>query len=129
MPPWKPWYDANLGDYVQSNYNVATHLFDPLTGTAFRQSFWACANENALRDKINGLLNLGIPNHVRVGFFDVEAADQGCKFFAPPIDTAGDDFYIMILPSVPRRSNAPEYINDQAMEDAWFHAVVDGYGM
>jgi hypothetical protein len=131
MPPWKPCNSADVGQYVQDNYAFMEQLFDPANGPAFRQSFWNYHSEAALRTAINNYLHLGIPNSVRVGFFDVER--PACKFFDPPINGAADNYYVMVLPSMPRReagtAGNDQYVEDQAWEDAWYHAIVDGYSM
>jgi hypothetical protein len=128
MPPWKPWSPNHVGQYVQHNYAFMDQLFDPANGAAFRQAFWNYPNEDALRNAINSHLHLNIPNTVRVGFFDVER--PAFHSFPPPINAATDNYYVMILPSMPRRKPGDNtYIEDQAWEDAWYHAVVDGFGM
>jgi hypothetical protein len=130
MPPWKPWVSNLVGQYVQDNYSFMDQLFDPVGGAAFRQQFWDYPNEAALRVAINNYLNLNLAHTVRVGFFDVEK--PGARFFDPPIKP-DEQWYVMVLPPMPRRNAGTagydQYVDSQEWEDAWYHAVVDSYGM
>ena len=48
------------------------------------------------------------------------------------INPSNDYFYLLILPPVPNNANyagQPGYKDMQAWESAWYHAIVDGYGM
>jgi hypothetical protein len=50
----------------------------------------------------------------------------------PPIDPNNNYFYLLVLPPVPTRYDPvaqPGYEEMQAWESAWYHAIVDGYGM
>ena len=74
---------------------------------------------------------LVIPPGVRIVLVDLETARL--HYNGPTLDTTpvtGDTFYQLVMPPVPRRhpGNA-EYKHDQQWEDAWYHAIVDSYGM
>ena len=58
---------------------------------------------------------------------DIETATT--KVYDPPIDPKKMDFYIMVLPPVPRRHVEGVYKDEQAWWSAHYHASNDGYGM
>jgi hypothetical protein len=125
MPPWKPWDENEVGTYVQDNYEFVDRLFGP-QGAAIRKKFWACTTETQLRKAIKDEAKINVPASVRVGVFDVEAA---ALKVIKKIDPKTEDFYIMVMPPKPRRKNTADYKDGQAWEEAWFHAIVDGYGI
>jgi hypothetical protein len=132
MPgPTKPYYGAKIGQQVQTNYEFIEKLFDQKGQQAFRDSLFAHSTEAALRA---ALATLGVNVHAGVRLMVVDIQYARTKTYPPTIDPKKDDFYVLILPPVPMNKptadpNRTDYIEDQAWEGAWHHAIVDGYGM
>jgi hypothetical protein len=129
MPPFKPPYAySSLGDQVQLNYNFLERLFDPGTQEAFRKSFFDSKDEPHLRNMLRGY-DIDIPAPTRIVLVDLENA----KWFVhdpKAFDPVSQDFYQLVMPPVPRKHpGSDEYKESQQYEDAWYHAVVDSYGM
>jgi hypothetical protein len=127
--PYKPWSYADVGAYTQHNYAFVDTLFQDGPGEpnpGIRRSYRHYTG-NQLRLQIQSDLGLTIPSDVKVGVFDIELA----HFHNPEaINFSADAYYIMVLPPFPRQNPGNNvYIRDQAWQDAWYHAVVDGYGM
>jgi hypothetical protein len=126
MPtPFKPPYTpAKMGTYVQKNYVfLREKLFDPKVGAALRQELLNMS-EADLRPRIKAELDLDIPAHVRVMVVDIENGRAN-----PASMNQDDEFYMLVLPPVPRKSETAEHKEACAWEGAWHHAIVDGYGM
>ena len=129
MPPAKYWDQMKVGEQVQHNYAFISKLFDDVGQKAFRDRLFAYATEDELRA---ALIAEGIPllDGVRLMMVDIENART--KTFGP-IDAANENFYLLTLPPVPRRTTTDptkaDYKRNQAWEGAWHHAIVDGYGM
>jgi hypothetical protein len=134
--PWKPPYNPGV---------ETKHLFDFLQQlfgagqVAFRASLFAAPNEAQLRTML-GDWGIFIPTHtggpgtpaVRIMLVDVQNANTWQDPSLPKINPATDDFYVLVMPPVPTRYPAaaqPGYEEMQAWESAWYHAIVDGYGM
>jgi hypothetical protein len=129
MPTYQYWNENNVGTYVQDNYKFMDKLFSPKHGPGLRDSLVNAPDEDTLRDTMNAELpHLKIPKKVRVGVADLETA----KYKDWGINTKSDIYYIMVLPPNPQRpsqSTDQNYIDDQEWTNAWYHAMVDGYGM
>jgi hypothetical protein len=128
MPgPTKPFDPALVGKEVQKYKVILDRLFDNAGHQALRDTLYNCADETALRDAFKTQLDIDIAADVRIMLIDVENARW--KSFDPQIDPKKDKFYVYILPPIPRRSTVAEYKTMQAWEGAWYHAMVDSYGM
>jgi hypothetical protein len=126
--PYKPYDPTKVGDQVQNNYEFMKEIFGP--GQAqYRQQLLAMS-DNDLRTEL-AEYGLVIPQGVRIVLVDLETAKMHHN--GGPIDLTpgtGDTFYQLVMPPVPRRHpNSSEYRHDQQWEDAWYHAIVDSYGM
>jgi len=67
---------------------------------------------------------------LRIMLVDVQNAQTWQE--PPPINPVTDYFYLLVMPPVPSNPNypgQPGYQDMQAWESAWYHAIVDGYGM
>jgi hypothetical protein len=128
MPTYQYWNENNVGTYVQENYAFMDRLFSR-HGDTLRDSLVNAPDENTLRARMNAAVpHLAIPSNVRVGVLDLQSA----KYKDWTIDTKAETYYIMVLPPNPQRtpqSSQTTYIDDQEWTNAWYHAVVDGYGM
>ena len=128
MPgPAKPYPNGAVGTQAQANFELLQKLFSAASGQTTRDSLFACASEEALRTTL-GAAGITIPAPIRIILVDVENArmkDFGAARGAP----TNEDFYMLVLPPVPRRSGDPKYVEAQTWEAAWHHAVVEGYGM
>jgi hypothetical protein len=133
--PWKPPY--NPGVETKHLYDFVQKLFDGPTQAAFRASLFAAPDENQLRIML-GDWGIFIPTVIgapgspplRIMLVDVENASTWQD--TPPINPATDYFYVLVMPPVPTRYDPvaqPGYEEMQAWESAWYHAMVDGYGM
>src|SRR5262249_46661937 len=124
--PYKPYDPLKVGDAVEGNYWFLDKFFGP-GGGAFRKSILAM-NENQLRDEL-AKYGLEIPKGVRLVVVDLETAVVR-PADGNPINPAQDTFYQLVMPPTPRRHpNNAQYKHDQQWEDAWYHAMVDSYGM
>jgi hypothetical protein len=125
MPgPTKPYDEKKVGDQLQANYVFLEKLF----GTqqkAFRDRFFRCATEAKLRSALSRE-KIKVPSDVRIMLVDVEFARM--KTFGS-VNPRRDKFYILVMPPVPRRERTEDYKEMQAWQGAWYHAIVDGYGM
>jgi hypothetical protein len=122
--PYKPFDPLKVGEAVQGNYWFLDKLFAP-GGNAYRQSILAM-NDNQLRQELSEY-GLDIPQGVRLVVVDLETATL------QPVGgalNAQDPFYQLVMPPAPRRhAGNAQYRHDQQWEDAWYHAIVDSYGM
>jgi hypothetical protein len=129
MVAWKYWDEKKVGEQVQNNYTILSRLFDEPGQKAFRDALFAYPTEAALRAALNtdGVI---VDAGVRIMLVDIEYART--KTFGP-INPATEDYYVLVLPPIPRRPTSDptkaDYKRDQAWEGAWHHAIVDGYGM
>jgi hypothetical protein len=134
--PWKP-YNANLvGVTTQALYTFVQELFSP-RGPALRTQLLNAPDENQLRLML-GNWGIFIPTNIggagspplRIMLVDVQSTQTWQAH--PPIDPNNNYFYLLVLPPVPTRYDPvaqPGYEEMQAWESAWYHAIVDGYGM
>jgi hypothetical protein len=137
MPgPWKPPYYSNAGNTTQYLYAFVQELFGA-GGAALRNQLMNAQDEDEVRAVLNSK-GIVIPRltggasspPVRIKIVDVQTA--GVWEAHPPINPNNDFFYVLVLPPVPSNSNyagQPGYTDMQAWESAWYHAIVDGYGM
>jgi hypothetical protein len=125
MPPVKYFDQMLVGKQVQANYAVLQKLFDDNLQQGFRDTLFAYPTEAALRA---ALIAEGIPvtGTLRIMLVDIEYART--KTYGP-INAATEDFYLLVLPPVPRRQTSPGYKDMQTWEGAWHHAIVDSYGI
>jgi hypothetical protein len=128
MPPWKPVNLYPVGSTVDNLHWFLDHLFDA-GQQAFRDQFFMLGNEAQLRDLL-ATNKIFIPatdpqtgNPIRLMIVDVEYAR--CHHYDAPIVPARDLFYLLVMPPVPRYYDPVM----QNWESAWYHAIVDGYGM
>lgn len=136
MPgPWKP-YNANLiGVTTQHLYGFLQELFGN-QGQALRDQLMHANDENQLRIML-GNWGILIPANVnglplRIMMVDIQNARTWQDRNQNPIKPNTDYFYLLTLPPVPSNPNyagQPGYKDMQAWESAWYHAIVDGYGM
>lgn len=112
--------DKTVGVDAQANYAFITRLFAADHQT-LRASLTGAATEDAARQVLlaNGI-NVGKDTALLI----VDVQNCTTKQWRKSANT-----YVLILPPVPTRSKAPEYINLQAWASAWYHATNDGYGM
>lgn len=150
MPIDKPWDPATVGDKTIEYHSFARLLFglDPFPippviagNTNVRDDLKAVsqqvgATDTDLRNAIKHY-KVNIPptstrnNPLRIIVFDVERGDL---YWAGNDPRQGiQDYYVFVMPADPKGRphghNQPEYRDEQAWESAWYHAVVDGYGM
>ena len=135
--PYKPWDETVVGDYVQRNYNFLDQMFSEGKGapTGSTRDRYLNYTGPQLRQHVNNDLHIPIPAQVKIGVFDCETV----KFNDPDhIAFNNDAYYILVLPPMPRgySPNPPppnppsqDHTDDQAWHSAWYHSVVDGYGM
>jgi hypothetical protein len=124
MPPTKPYSADKVGEAAQHNYKFFEDCFDPGNGP-FRDWFFAASTgEEDVRAKLKDY-KLVVPGSVKLVVVDLENARMRNWSLNPKTQ----DFYEFIMPPVPRRSEDDDYVEGQLWEEAWFHAMVDGYGM
>jgi hypothetical protein len=139
MPgPWKPYNLGQVGVTTQTLYNFVQQLFGP-GGNVIRNTLLAAANETQLRTLLAGYgislpANIGGPGSppppLRIMLVDIQSARCWQDPSLGPINPATDYFYVLVMPPVPTRySGQPGYEEMQALESAFYHAEVDGYGM
>ncbi len=122
------------GQYLNENYQIVTQLFDVDGNQAFRKKFFDCKNDDDVRWLLTQY-KITIAYNVRIMLVDIENARTWQDPSKPPIDATKDLFYVYIMPPVPRRTMHGEsepskgYKDMQAWEEAWHHAICDGYGM
>jgi hypothetical protein len=119
------------GKYLHENYDIVTKLFADADGNKkFRDSFFNCKSEEELHQKLRDN-KIYVNPGVKIMIVDIQYART--KDFG--IDPVKDDFYVYILPPVPQRTTGDEknpsegYKDTVAWEEAWHHAICDGYGM
>jgi hypothetical protein len=123
------------GQYFYENHKIVTILFDLEKNQALRDQFFACQSDDAVRDLL-AQFGIKIDDYrVRFMLVDIENARTWQAPNKAPIDAKHDLFYVYIMPPVPRRTAPGEsepsagYKDMQAWEEAWHHAICDGYGM
>jgi hypothetical protein len=123
MPPTKPYNSDKVGEAAQHNYKFFEDCFDPGNGP-FRDWFFnSSTTEDAVRAKLKDY-KLEVPGSVKLVVVDLENARMRNWGLNPKTQ----DFYEFIMPPVPRRSEDDDY-EGQQWEEAWHHAIADGYGM
>lgn len=121
--PTKPYDEHQVGKQLQTNYAFLEKLFGPKQ-KAFRDRFFRCKSEAALR---RALRREGVRVAAGVKTMIVDVENARVKSFG--INPRRDNFYILVMAPVPRRKKSEDYRDSQAWEGAWYHAIVDGYGM
>jgi hypothetical protein len=116
---------GQVGKAVQANFQFLHALFDA-NHQAFRDKLVNCADETAAR-KMLGDNGLTVPPPIRIMVVDIENART--KFWGKPIDPGTEEWYVLVMPPVPRRKQNADYVDMQAWSAAWYHASNDGYGM
>ena len=139
MPPWKQ-YPGTTGAEVDHLKYFVDRLFgipgnDPM---AFRKQFFDIPDsspdglhgENVLRQMLadNQIIippddGAKPPNPIHIVLVDVQTAHLKCYY--KKFNAANDLFYLLVMPPIPTQYNA----DMQAWESAWYHAIVDGFGM
>lgn len=139
MPgPWKPYNTAQVGVTTQHLYEFLQELFGPDNAT-FRTNLLAAHDEGQLRIMLADW-GIFIPAHIgaegspplRIMLVDIQSTQIWQDPTQAPINPATDYFYVLVMPPVPTRYDPaaqPGYEEMQAWESAWYHAMVDGYGM
>jgi hypothetical protein len=139
MPgPWKPYDYAQVGVTTQHLYEFLQKLFGP-GNAAFRANLLAAPDERQLRIML-GDWGIFIPTHIgatgspplRIMLVDIQSTHTWQDPTQAPINPDTDYFYLLVMPPVPTRYDPavqPGYEEMQAWESAWYHAMVDGYGM
>jgi hypothetical protein len=137
MPgPWKPpSYYSKAGTTTQVLYAFVQELFDATNGPALRNQLMTAHDEDEVRAILNSR-GIVIPRltgttgsaPVRIKIVDVQSARVWEQ--QPAIDPNNDFFHVLVMPPVPSNyAGQPGYTDMQAWESAWYHAIVDGYGM
>jgi len=136
MPgPWKPYNQNHVGRTTQALYGFLTDLFDGTKGPALRKQLLGAMSEDEVR-AVLVTYGIVIPRQtdqgdpLRIMLVDVQNAQTWQE--PPPINPVTDYFYLLVMPPVPSNPNypgQPGYQDMQAWESAWYHAIVDGYGM
>jgi hypothetical protein len=141
MPgPWKPYDEDTVGALTQALYRfLEYHLF--VQGNPVRGNLMQAYDENQLRVMLG---NYGIfippridPNDansapVRIMLVDIQTATIWQDHTQPAINYQTDTFYVLVMPPIPSNSHyagQPGYQDMQAWQSAWYHAIVDGFGM
>jgi hypothetical protein len=139
MPgPWKSYDLGQVGTTSQYLYNFVQLLFGP-GNAAVRSTLLGALNEAQLRTLLQSY-GISIPSNIggtgspplRIMLVDIESAQTWQDPTQPKINPTTDFFYVLVMPPVPTRFDPavqPGYEEMQAWESAWYHAVVDGYGM
>jgi hypothetical protein len=140
MPgPWKPYDEDTVGPLTEALYRfLHYHLFVP--GDQVRGALMNAGNEGQLRMML-GQYGIFIPERIdmndpnsaplRIMLVDVQTANIWQEP-GRPINYNNDYFYVLVMPPIPSNANyagQPGYQDMQAWESAWYHAIVDGYGM
>ena len=134
MPgPWKPWNDADVGEYAQLNHEFLKYMYQEGPGNppgGYRDRYLNFTSDE-LRRALAQDLKILIPANVKAYVFDCESL----RWNDPDgIDWHNDTWYMMVLPPTPRGHYPPnppsgDYTECQAWEGAWYHAMVDSLGM
>ena len=124
MPPWKPKYD--VGAVVDNLKYFVDQLFDPQNQSAFRNQFFQHKHESVVRQLLadNKVIippDDGNGNPVRIVIVDI----QNARMWKADDFNANQLFYLLVMPPVPTYYDTEM----QAWESAWYHAIVDGFGM
>jgi hypothetical protein len=139
MPgPWKPYNIAQVGVTTEHLYEFLQQLFGS-GNAAFRANLLAAPDERQLRIML-GDWGIFIPTDIggtgspplRIMLVDIQSTRTWQDPNQAPINPATDYFYVLVMPPVPTRYDPavqPGYEEMQAWESAWYHAMVDGYGM
>jgi hypothetical protein len=127
MPPWKSYLNP-VGQTVDNLHWFLDQLFGA-SQQAFRDQFFHLSDEDQLRNLL-ATNRIFIPatdpqsgNPIRIMLVDVENAR--CHHYGAHINPATDLFYLLVMPPVPRHYDPTM----QNWESAWYHAIVDGFGM
>jgi hypothetical protein len=123
--PTKPHDEAKVGQVVQTNYQFLEKLFDTKEHQALRNRLFDCADEAALRLELS-TEGLQVVAPIRILLVDIENART--KTHGGPIKPT-EDWYVLVLPPVPRRELENVYKRMQAWSGANYHASSDSYGM
>jgi hypothetical protein len=154
MPiPWKPDYNAyggSIGATVDTLKEFIGKLFDPGKYPGFRDQFFddpsqpgypagSTLNEPIIRRMLKQQgINIpethtvgGQKHDIRIVIVDVQNArlasyETDPKLFGRKEIDKNDWFYLLVMPPVP---SIPAEVDLQTYESAWYHAIVDGYGM
>jgi hypothetical protein len=133
MPPWKS-YANSPGATADDLYYFLQNCFQPNPkGNNFRNQFFdpALTEDSARVLLMNNRIFVPQddggkpPNPIRLMFVDVQNAQVWQDPKKKKIDPVNDLFYLLVMPPTPQKYD-PEM---QAWESAWYHAIVDGYGM
>jgi hypothetical protein len=108
-------------------------LFDPLHQQAFRNGFFHLNSEDQLRNLLadNKIIipktDDGTPQGrpIRIIVVDVQYARMKWYPDNVLIDPVNELFYLLVMPPVPQTYDPVM----QGWESAWYHAIVDGFGM
>jgi hypothetical protein len=124
--PYKPYDPQQVGAQVQNNYAFLHKLF-AANNSQYRQKLFAMTDAQLTTELAE--YGLVIPPGVRIVLVDLEIAQMHCNG-PQPIDPTQETFYQLVMPPVPRlHPGSAQYKHDQQWEDAWYHAIVDSYGM
>jgi hypothetical protein len=126
MPPKKDYDETKVGATLQGIYALSEILFDPKSQKTFRDQFFDLAATEDTARELLGPYGIVVAPGVKIMVVDIENART--RTFGT-IDAVKDDFYVFVMPPVPRRSTTKDYKDSQAWEGAWYHSIVDGYGM
>jgi len=130
MPgPKKPYYQAKVGQAIQTNYKFLADLWEGkprgTPGQPLRDYLFTRPTEAAIRTAL-AAEGIEVPGPIRIMLVDIEHART--KVYGDPIKPT-EDWYLLILPPVPRREPEEIYKEMQAWRGAYYHASNDGYGM
>jgi hypothetical protein len=117
---------GTVQEAIRGNYKFLQKLFDPQTGAKLRKDLFNQKDEAGLRAFL-GSQWLAVRPNVRLMLVDIENGQT--KVYGSAIDPSKEEWYVLVLPPVPRRSKDPQYLDMQTWAEATFHATNDGYGM
>jgi hypothetical protein len=137
--PWKPYDESLVGSLTQALFAFLDKELFAAGNAAIRNNLLNAPDEHQLRLML-GNYGIFIPALIggpgsaplRIMLVDVQSTRTWQDPNQAPINAANDYFYLLVMPPVPTRYDPtaqPGYEKMQAWESAWYHAIVDGYGM
>jgi hypothetical protein len=116
---------GTVQETIQGNFKFLQKLFHPETGAKLRNDLFNQKDEAGLRAFL-GSQWVSVKPTVRLMLVDIE--NGRTKVYGDAIKPT-EEWYVLVLPPVPRRSKDPQYVQLQTWSEATFHASNDGYGM
>jgi len=150
LGPFKRFDPTQVGARAQAYREFAQKAFfgdtagaQQIDGQTFRKNLRDFAKRNTqqqLLDLLNNTHNLKIPatngaddqhgDPLKLMIVDIDLGAPYTASDVSPLPDENDAFYIFVIPPTPQRvPNNKAYQEMQAFESAWYHAIVDGYGL